>query len=198
MRGAALLVLRACLFSGGESRRMGQDKALLPHPSGGVWLTALVDQVRLLGLPLQVVSRHQAHADQLADCPGVTVVQEPPPWQGPLQALGRVLPATPAEALLVLPVDMPRLSAAVLQQLITAWQQQPDQIAVAQDGQRLQPLLAVIPTGEPFQTRLAEQLARGERRWMAWLASVPHRPVQLPSGALLNANRPEDLAALAS
>ena len=68
-------MLCACLFSGGESRRMGQDKALLPHPSGGVWLTALVDQVRLLGLPLQVVSRHQAHADQLADRPGVTVVQ---------------------------------------------------------------------------------------------------------------------------
>ena len=111
-------MLCACLFSGGESRRMGQDKALLPHPSGGLWLTALVDQVRLLGLPLQVVSRHPAHGDQLADLPGVTVVQEPPPWQGPLQALGRVLPVTPAEALLVLPVDMPRLSAAVLQQLI--------------------------------------------------------------------------------
>ena len=76
------LMLCACLFSGGESRRMGQDKALLPHPSGGLWLTALVDQVRLLGLPLQVVSRHPAHGDQLADRPGVTVVQEPPPWQG--------------------------------------------------------------------------------------------------------------------
>ena len=190
------LMLCACLFSGGESRRMGQDKALLPHPSGGLWLTALVDQVRLLGLPLQVVSRHPAHGDQLADRPGVTVVQEPPPWQGPLQALGRVLPGTPAEALLVLPVDMPRLSAAVLQQLINAWYEKPDQIAVAQDGKRLQPLLAVIPTGEPFQTRLAEQLARGERRWMAWLASVPHRPVVLPSQALLNANCPEDLAAL--
>jgi len=192
------LALRACLFSGGESRRMGHDKALLPHPRGGVWLTALVDQVRLLGLPLQVVSRHPAHADQLVDRPDVIVVQDPPPWQGPLQALGHVLPATTAEALLVLPVDMPRLSAAVLQQLIDAWQQQPDQIAVAHDGKRLQALLAVIPTGEPFQTSLAEQLARGERRWMAWLASVPQRPVLLSPQAMLNANRPEDLAALTS
>ena len=70
---------------------MGQDKALLSHPRGGVWLTALVDQVRLLGLPLQVVSRHPAHADQLVDRPDVIVVQDPPPWQGPLQALGHVL-----------------------------------------------------------------------------------------------------------
>ncbi len=175
---------------------MGQDKALLPHPNGGVWLTDLVDQVRHLGLPLKVVSRYSAHADQLADRPDVVVLQEPPPWQGPLQALGHVLPLTPVEALLVLPVDMPRLSAAVMQQLITAWHEQPDQIAVAQDGKRLQPLLAVIPTGEPFQNRLAEQLACGDRRWMAWLALVPHRPVALPPQALLNANYPEDLAAL--
>ena len=113
-----------------------------------------------------------------------------------LSFLDNLIPLTPVEALLVLPVDMPRLSAAVMQQLITAWHEQPDQIAVAQDGKRLQPLLAVIPTGEPFQTRLAEQLARGERRWMAWLALVPHRPVALPPQALLNANYPEDLAAL--
>ena len=30
--------LRCCLLSGGDSRRMGRDKALLPHPEGGTWL----------------------------------------------------------------------------------------------------------------------------------------------------------------
>ena len=88
---------------------MGRDKALLPHPSGGVWLTALVDQLLPLGHPVWVLSRHAAHAELLAHWPGCSVLLEPPPWNGPLQALARVLPSRPEEALLVLPVDMPRL-----------------------------------------------------------------------------------------
>ena len=177
---------------------MGRDKALLPHPSGGVWLPALVDPLLPLGYPVQVLSRQAAHAELLAHRPGCSVLLEPPPWNGPLQARARLLPSRPGEALLVLPVDMPRLRTAVVQQLIAAWNRAPEQVAVAHDGQRLQPLLSVIPTGEPFQTRLAEQLARGERRWMAWLALVPHRPVVLPPQAILNANCPEDLAALSA
>ena len=188
--------LSVCIFSGGNSRRMGQDKALLAHPSGGVWLTALIDQVQALGWPVCVVTRHQVHGEVLKDQPLVRVWQEPAPWAGPLQALARVLPATPGEALLVLPVDMPRLRTAVLRQLVEAWQGQPDCVAVAHDGQRLQPLLAVIPSGPPVQTALIEQVQAGRYRWLDWLSRVPHQAVPLPPAALLNANRPEDLAAL--
>ena len=105
--------LQVCLLCGGDSRRMGRDKALLPHPDGGVWLTAIVDQLLPLELPIQVVSRYQAHADQLADCSEVHVLLEPPPWRGPLNALAMVLPSTPGQALLVLPVDMPRLTTDI-------------------------------------------------------------------------------------
>ena len=188
--------LRVCLLSGGDSRRMGRDKALIPHSSGGVWLTALIDQILPLGLPVQVLSRHGAHAEQLMGRTDVQVLREPPPWHGPLQALARVLPSSSAEALLVLPVDMPRLRTPVLRQLIGAWRQQPQRMAVAHDGERLQPLLAVIPGGDPYVTALAEQLAAQHWSWLDWLERVPHQPVQLPAAALLNANRPEDLAAL--
>ena len=188
--------LSICLLSGGNSRRMGRDKALLPHPDGGVWLTAMVDRLMPLGLPLRVLSRHPSHVAQLADRSDLTVQLEPAPWNGPLQALARVLSPQPGEALLVLPVDMPRLSTRVLRQLIDAWHCQPDLMAVTHDGDRLQPLLAVIPSGPPFQSLLAEQLAAGQRRWLDWLERVPHQPVRLSSEALLNANRPEDLAAL--
>ena len=52
---------------------MGRDKALLPHPSGGVWLTAMVDQLLPLGYPVQVLSRHAAHAELLAQSRGAGV-----------------------------------------------------------------------------------------------------------------------------
>ena len=188
--------LRVCLLSGGNSRRMGRDKALLPHPSGGVWLTALVDQLLPLGHPVQVLSRHPEHAELLAHRPGCSVRLELPPWNGPLQALAKVLSPMPGEALLVLPVDMPRLRTAVVQQLIAAWNHAPEQAAVAHDGLRLQPLLAVIPSGSPFRSCLDQQLERGELRWMDWLTRVPHQAVSLPAEALLNANCPADLAAL--
>ena len=175
---------------------MGRDKALLPHPSGGVWLTALVDQLLPLGYPVQVLSRHREHAEVLGLRPGCSVLLEPPPWNGPLQALARVLPLPPGEALLVLPVDMPRLRTAVFLQLIAAWNRAPDQAAVAHDGMRLQPLLAVIPSGSPFRSCLDQQLQRGELRWMDWLMRVPHQSVQLPAEALLNANCSADLSAL--
>ncbi|WP_255613588.1 molybdenum cofactor guanylyltransferase [Synechococcus sp. MU1617] len=188
--------MRVCLLSGGSSRRMGRDKALLPHPSGGVWLTALVDQLLPLGHPVQVLSRHAAHAELLAHRPGCSVLLELPPWNGPLQALAKVLSPMPGEALLVLPVDMPLLRTAVVQQLIAAWNRAPEQASVAHDGQRLQPLLAVIPSGSPFRSCLDQQLQRGELRWMDWLTRVPHQTVRLPAEALLNANCPADLAAL--
>ena len=175
---------------------MGRDKALLPHPSGGVWLTALVDQLLPLGYPVQVLSRHREHAEVLELRPGCSVLLEPPPWNGPLQALAKVLPPLPGEALLVLPVDMPRLRTAVFHQLIAAWNRAPEHAAVAHDGQRLQPLLAVIPSGSPFRSCLDQHLQRGELRWMDWLARVPHQAVRLPAEALVNANCPADLAAL--
>ena len=176
---------------------MGRDKALLPHPSGGVWLTALVDQLLPLGYPVQVLSRHPEHAEVLGLRPGCSVLLEPPPWNGPLQALAKVLPPLPGEALLVLPVDMPRLRTAVFHQLIAAWNRAPEQAAVAHDGQRLQPLLAVIPSTSSFRSCLDQQLQRGELRWMDWLTRVPYQSVPLPAEALLNANCSEDLAALA-
>ena len=175
---------------------MGQDKALLPHPEGGVWLTALVEQMRPLALPLQLLTRHQAHADLLSDDPAIEVLMEPPPCNGPLQALGRVLPADSDQALLVLPVDMPLITTAVVQQLIAAWRQKPLHVAVAHDGSRLHPLLCVMPPGPPFQTELLEQLDAGRLRWLDWLERVPFQTVALPPEALLNANGPEDLAAL--
>ena len=177
---------------------MGQDKALLTHPNGGVWLTALVEQLCPLGLPIHVLTRHPSHGLLLKRQPLVTVIQEPPPWAGPLQALARVLPELSADALLVLPVDMPCLRTAVLQQLIEAWRLRPDHVAVAHDGDRLQPLLAVIPTGAPFLPVLIEQLEAGRYRWLDWLSRVPHHPVELPAAVMVNANRPEDLAALSS
>ena len=188
--------LTACVFSGGASERMGRDKALLSHPSGGLWLPTLVDHLRALQLPVLVVSRHQSHQALLHGRPQVQVMLESPPWQGPLRALERVLAVDSGYPLLVAPVDMPLLTPAVLQQLIDDWQTDPQRVAVADDGERLQPLLGIYPSGAPFQPLLRQQLQQGDRRWLRWLDRIPHQTVRLPAAALRNVNAPADLAAL--
>ena len=188
--------LRACILCGGQSRRMGSDKAQLLHPRGGVWLTALVDQLLSLSLPVMVLSGHPAHGRLVAGRLNVSFVEEDRPWQGPLQAFARVLAEGPGQPLFVLPVDMPCLTVAVLQRLLDAWATDSSCAAVAHDGTRCQPLLGIYPSGKPYQPALLAQLDQGDRRWQHWLNGVPHRLIALPAPALLNANRPQDLAGL--
>ena len=167
--------LRACVLSGGSSRRMGRDKALLPHPNGGVWLSELVNQLRALSLPVVVVSGHSSHQQLLHGRVGVDLLDEQPAGLGPLHALGQLVAAEPQqEAWLVVPVDMPLLSAAVLKRLIQVWELDPHQAAVAADGQRLQPLLGIYPSSDVFTASLRQQLSEGDRRWMHWLERIPY------------------------
>ena len=188
--------LRACVLSGGASLRMGRDKALLPHPSGGVWLAALVRQLQVLQLRVVVVSGHASHHQLLQGWSDVELVDEPPPRLGPLHAFAQVLSSEAGHPWLVCPVDMPLLTAEPIAALIEVWQQQPQLAAVADDGERLQPLLGIYPSGAPFQALLWDQLHQGNRRWLDWLERIPHQRVRLPAIALCNLNRPGDLAAL--
>ncbi|WP_071991459.1 molybdenum cofactor guanylyltransferase [Synechococcus sp. CC9616] len=188
--------LSACLLCGGMSRRMGRDKALMPHPRGGVWLTVLLDQLSALALPVVVVSGHADHAEMVRCRDGVSFLQDPRSCNGPLQAMAQVLSPDMNQPVMVLPVDMPRLTTEVLRCLIKVWAMEPQVAAVAHDGEQLQPLLGIYPSGSPFQSTLVSQLKGEEWSWHAWLNCIPYRPVSLPAQALLNANCPEDLAAL--
>ena len=181
--------LRACLLSGGESRRMGRDKALLPHPDGGCWLEQSVRRLAALELPITLLSRHGAHlalATRLAEALRVergcaseipasrllAAVAEPPPWEGPLLALQRLMELHPHQRLLLCPVDMPALTTGVLQQLLAAAAQDPGAIHLAHDGERLQPLLGIYPSHADHRASLASRVAAGERRLQSWLGSA--------------------------
>ena len=145
---ATKIALRAVVLSGGASRRMGRDKALLPHAAGGTWLEHITDLLNSLDLPVLVLTIHPSHEELLQTHQGVSVQRDATPGAGPLNAIAPVFPADQQQALLIAPVDMPELQADGLRQLISSWQQQPTAAAVAHDGERLQPLLGIYPGGK--------------------------------------------------
>ena len=188
--------LQGAVLCGGASRRMGQDKAALPHPSGGSWLSHAAALLSQVCPSVAVCSQHSRHADLITGLERVALILEPAPAQGPLHALPLILPRGSESALLVAPVDMPQLNRCTLEALIAQWRHSPCQAAVAHDGERLQPLLGIYPGGSEQRTGLAEVLASGERRWQAWLATIPHQAVVLPAQPLINANTPAERARL--
>jgi len=176
---------------------MGQDKALLPHPEGGTWLERSLLLLAELAAPVTLLSRHPRHlalARALAAAPlPITAVPEPPPWEGPLLALHRLMALHPDRLLLLCPVDMPALTPAVLRKLLEAASAEPAVIHLAHDGRRLQPLLGIYPSTAAIRSSLASAVAAGERRLQSWLETQPSRSVALDPGALRNVNRPEEI-----
>ena len=104
----------AAILCGGRSRRMGRDKALLPHPHGGSLLQHTCALALATGLETICLSRpQQGHRQHLATAPAlrqVTVLEEQPPWEGPLLALAKLMTTYPGCPMLLLACDLPNLS----------------------------------------------------------------------------------------
>lgn len=183
---------------------MGRDKALLPHPEGGTWLERTLLLLAQLKAPITLLSRHGAHLE-LAEALqaklngggiALELIAEPSPWEGPLLALHRLMERHPEQRLLLCPVDMPDLSLTALQTLLAAADdpaaaQEPTQLHLAHDGERLQPLLGLYPSRAPIRSHLAGAVQRGERRLQSWLVELPFQAVPLDPRAIRNVNRPE-------
>jgi molybdenum cofactor guanylyltransferase len=113
------------LLAGGESRRMGQDKALLPCAG---FPTLLQRQLAVLqSLPLNAcsVSRHRRH--QTPAGLGVAILPDTnnEHHAGPLAGIEAAASAWPeASALLIVPVDLPFIRAETLQTLLDEGQRQ--------------------------------------------------------------------------
>jgi len=175
---------------------MGRDKALIPHPQGGCWLTHCIELTRQQGLTVHVVSSHSSHQLLASTLDGVICRSDPFPGKGPLAALSAVFGKTKALGLLVMPVDMPWLESTTLDQLIGVWRENPSVAVVSHDGNRLQPLFAIYPNNSVYRTTMLLQLASDQLRMLDWLHQVPYQKLVLPEALLRNANCPADLTVL--
>ncbi|OQZ91172.1 molybdenum cofactor guanylyltransferase [Mycobacterium alsense] len=185
--------LAGVILAGGESRRMGRDKATLPGPTGAATLVEYVagvvaqrcEPVFVVAAPGQPLPPLQAR-----------VLRDEARGMGPLPATGRGLRAA-AEAgarfAFVCAVDMPLLTAELIDDLVRLAAKTDAEVVLPWDG-RSHYLAAV------YRTDLAERVdalvAAGERKMSALIDASDAQQIVLPdSRALTNVNTDAQLRA---
>jgi molybdopterin-guanine dinucleotide biosynthesis protein A len=133
--------ISAVLLAGGESRRMGQDKATLVLHGKALWEIQL-DLLRELQ-PREIFL--SARTDPVWRSSDVDFVPDQPPSRGPLSGLAATLSRIRTDHLLILAIDMPLMSEDFLRSLCDAIK--PARGVVPVIGNRVEPLAAIYPKG---------------------------------------------------
>lgn len=165
--------LTGMILAGGEGRRMGgRDKGL--EPFAGLPLVAHVVR-RLEGQVAELLINANRNADAyrfFADRVIADLVLEGTEggFKGPLMGIYSGLRAAKTPWLLVAPCDSPALPDDLVARMVAgiAAESSDCDIAVAFDGERLHPVVALLRTS--LADDLAATLAKGERKIDRWYA----------------------------
>ena len=182
------------VLAGGQSRRMGVDKALLPF--GEMSLLERTARAALgSGCSVLIVGRNQPAEWALA---GVRFVLDDAPEMGPLSGLDTALRYADTNVLLVA-CDMPNLSVEALRWLRDAADARfLEHGIVVINGEQIEPLFSLYtPACRPL---IAHQMAGNQRRSLQALIEEGRferlsAPPEIAT-ALVNVNTPEEFAAL--
>lgn len=189
------MTLTAVLFVGGESHRMGADKATLVLDGEPLWSRQLGVLRELKPEKILISARTKP-----AWCPPeIEVVLDEPPSRGPLSGLVAALKKIRTTHLLTLAVDLPRMNAAHLQNLWNA--SQPRCGVVPTSGDEFESLCAIYPGEEMTMVAMQNALSGGDvslRSVMRMLVDCGRLRVW-PLGDsekefYLNVNTPEELS----
>lgn len=156
----------AILLAGGKSSRMGRDKAALLVEGVPLWRRQL--EVLRASAPAEVLI--SGRSDGLYADGGAAVIPDQWPETGPLGGLATVLPRCAAPWILVLAVDMPRMTADYLRGLVAEAERTGRGVVPRFADGQWQPLAAVYPREAGAMAE--DLLQRGERRMEALLRGL--------------------------
>ncbi len=191
----------ACaLLVGGKSSRMGEDKSLLiRQANAGPLYQSQLEKLRQVS-PLAILLSVRPGQEFPALDADVEIVPDTAADRGPLAGLSACLEKSPAPWLLLLAVDLPRITAPFLNGMVSQAEKKACGIVPRIDG-RWEPLAAVYPRSLLKKAR--QHLAEGKLSLQGFIDEaladglVVAREVTPSERPLfLNLNTPEDLEAL--
>lgn len=191
--------LRGLVLSGGESRRMGQDKGLMTRESVA-WVNRAGTWLQRLGVPIGVMIREaQKAAYEEEVFPEFELITDHDlAVHGPLRGLLSFHRTYPDSDVLVLPCDMPALSAELLSGLVAFYQATPGKDAwVYEDRERVQPFPGIYASAhlvQIWQQLESGALPRASLMYVLSSGATARKPIADEEGVLFhNANSPDDL-----
>jgi molybdopterin-guanine dinucleotide biosynthesis protein A len=184
--------ITGAILAGGRARRMGgQDKGLLSvdgRPMISYVIRALRPQVSEL---LINANRHLDAYEALCACPVVSDSLEG--FAGPLAGMAAALQHATHDLVLIVPCDAPLIGADLAERLADPVRAARADIAVATDGERMQPVFALLRRG--LLESLVAFLEGGGRKIDRWYPQHRVEEVAFSRQAEMfaNINTPEDV-----
>lgn len=186
------------VLAGGRARRMGgEDKGLLTFRGRPLVAHALAS---LRPLTERLYISANRHLETYRDFGYPVLTDEQTGYAagtgGPLVGILAALQHVTEGGLLVVPCDMPYLETHHLVSLMTTLSDSDAQCAVADDGERLQPLVMALRVTS-LRESLAAYCAAGERKVENWWRGLRWVKTDLRDAAkaFININAPDELAA---
>jgi molybdopterin-guanine dinucleotide biosynthesis protein A len=174
----------AVILAGGQSRRMRQDKSLLPVC--GQPLIARIAQQLMPLFPEVLISSNEAGKYGFLKLP---IIADEWPGQGPLMGILSCLKAAKQERVLVVACDIPVMDPGYIRTLMRLSEQADIVMPISEDG-RHEPLFAVYR--KTVIPRAEAALAQGKRRIVEVLPGMTVIHPTMPSEWYYNLNTQED------
>ncbi|CAN5460221.1 molybdenum cofactor guanylyltransferase [soil metagenome] len=179
---------RLYILCGGQSRRMGQDKAMLKRGDEPL-LNRQIRKVSPFFREIVLLSgenHYQVDNRQIKDA-----IINAGPLAGLLEAL-KDGANQKLSCIAILPVDLPNLSESTLNKLAEFVPEEPKDAEILRSGKDLQPLAGVYNT--ELATQLEHYLHSRNRMVFEFVNRLNFSTIEVRADELININRPEDLS----
>ena len=158
--------ITAVILAGGQGRRMGgQDKGLIEF-NGKALVEILIAELERQSLG--IVINANRNLDRYRDYGFPVINDQLQDYQGPLAGFASAMDSVDTDFILTLPCDGPQLVPDYAARFIASQQQSGASICVAFDGERLQPVHALIKVN--LRESLGQFLDSGDRKIDRWYA----------------------------
>ena len=182
--------ITAVILAGGQGRRMGgQDKGLIEF-DGRLIIEILIERLRDQHLDILINANRNQTTYQTYGYPVIS--DELKDFQGPLAGFASAMATVKTDFILTLPCDSPVLADNFSERFINAHNRNGAAVCVAHDGERLQPVYALIDSG--LLNDLKQFLESGDRKIDRWYAKYNYEIVDFSDDTAMfeNINTPED------